>query len=256
MVKQILFGGFLIWLSLYCNKLFAKAEPLIFVAESLPPYHYLDDANKPTGALVDIVRAISKSAKFDIRIEIKPFARGFAQMKHHPNVFMFSLLKTPKRQQQFQWVGQIYHTEAFLVGLQGRSELHIMDLNQAKEKVVGTIRGYYSQQFLEDAGFNTDYNLSLSVNYQQMWQMLIKGRIDYILTNSLALDKELASIKVKQQSIEQYLAVEDFPSQLHIATSLQTSKETVEKLKQGLSDIKRKGQYAKIITAWELEKGP
>lgn len=253
MVNRILYLGYVLWLACMPLLAFANEKSLIFVAEDLPPYHYLDAFNQPKGALVDVVNALEKYTKTRISIQIKPFARGYSQMEHKPDVFMFSLLKTPQREKKFQWVGQTYRIEAFLVGLKGRQELKIADLNEAKQYVVGTIRGYYSQHFLQDAGFNPEFNLSLSVNYQQMWQMLLKDRIDYILTNNVALDMELESIKVEQERIEQYLAVEDFPSRLYIATSKMTNKSLVKKLAVGLDKVKQSGEYKQVINRWGLK---
>lgn len=252
LISRVSFVGFFIGFCLSINLAFGANRPLIFVSENLPPYHYLDSFNQPKGVLVDVVNAIERHGDLDIRIEIKPFARGLAQMKHQPNVFMFSLLKTKKREQNFQWIGKIFRTEAFLIGLKGRHELFIMDLNEAKSHVVGTIRGYTSERFLLDAGFSPDFNLSLSVDYQQLWQMLFKHRIDYILTNSITMDKELASINVERNRIEQYLELADFPNELYIATSLQTDVKLVKAIATQLQQVKQKGQYRQIIKQWGL----
>ena len=232
----------------------ANEKTLIFVAEDLPPYHSLDSFGQPTGALVEVVHALRKYTAHPIRIQIKPFARGYSQTEREPNIFMFSLLKTNQREDSFQWVGQIYRIEAFLVGLKGRDELKISDLDEAKKYVIGTIRGYYSQHFLQDAGFNPEFNLSLSVNYQQMWQMLLKKRIDYILTNNVALDIELASIKVDREHIEQYFALKNFPSNLYIATSKMTDESLVREMAVGLDKVKQSGEYQQIIQKWGLSK--
>ena len=230
----------------------SHAEKLRFVAEDLPPFHYLDDSNQPSGALVEVVQALSKTLPMKTSIELMPFARTLQLVRHTPNVFMFSLLKTPSREAKYQWAGQTYKIEAFLVGLKNSDHLKINSLEDAKEYRVGTIRGYHSDHFLQQAGFTTDTNLMLSVNYQRMWRLLFKRRIDFVLTNNIALGREIGSIGLDSDEVKQYLAAEDFPNQLHIATNLTTDEKTVTLLGEALKSLKRSGRYQQIIDKWGL----
>lgn len=118
--------------------------------------------------------------------------------------------------------------------------------------LVATIRGYYAEDFLTTAGFTTNKNLSLSVKYDRMWPMLFKKRIDLILTNDIALDREISSIGLDPSAVRRYFAVDDFPNQLHIATGLTTSHATVTLLNQALKDLKHSGVYQTIINRWGL----
>ncbi len=228
------------------------AKELIFVAEDLPPFHFLDENNKPAGILVDVVKAVIKEANVDATIELMPFARCYQSAQNQADVFMFSLLKTPDRIPNFKWVGQTYEAKAYLVGLKDRSDIKLNNIEDAKNLVVGTIRGYHSEHYLKDADFTTDNNLSLSVNYEQMWGMLFKNRIDLILTNFIALELEMESIGLDVDDVTPYLELKNFPNQLHIATSLTTSDQTVELLQSALIKIKSDGRYQRIMAKWAL----
>lgn len=229
-----------------------KAEPLRFVAEDLPPYHFKDRSGQTRGALVDIVKAVAKQADIDYTIEFYPYARAFNLLKTKPNVVSFSLIKSPNREEQFVWLGKIFHNSAYLVALDG-SKPKLADLEQAKHYVVGTIRGYYSEVFLRNAGFKEDTNLSLSVNYQTLWQMLFKQRIDFILTNTISLNTELSRLGFKLEDVEPALEVTDFPNELHIAGNLSLEPRVASKLKQALATIKTNGEYQRILKQWNLQ---
>ena len=231
---------------------FSFANTLLFVAENLPPYHYLDKDDQPCGFLVDTVKAVVEAADVDADIKIIPFARGYKTTLNQANVFMISLLKTPAREKYFQWVGQSYKSTAFLVGLKDRSDVKLTTIDDAKNYVVGTIRGYHSEEYLKTLGFDIEKNLHLSVRYEQMWQMLFKKRIDFILTNFIALEKEMKSIGLSSEDIKPYIQLKDFPSELHIAAGLKTPPDTVVKLKKALAKIKVNGTYQKIMTKWGL----
>ena len=229
-----------------------NADKLRFVAEELPPFHFTNMDKKPDGALVEVVKAVLAQAKLQGSIELVPFARAYSASKNIENVFMFSLLKTPVRNSAFKWAGQTYKTEAFLIGLKGRTDIKLNTLNDAKDYSVGTIRGYYSETFLRQVGFKEHQNLSLSVKYTHMWQMLFKGRIDFVLTNFIALDREIASAGLDANNVEQYLSVLHFPDELHIATGLKTSDKVVNQLRMALIEIKANGRYQQIIDRWSL----
>ena len=227
-------------------------KPLLFVAENLPPYHFIDQQQRPAGALVEVVEALTHNQGIKADIKLMPFARCYQLLTHQSDVFMFSLLKTPARQNQLQWVGQVYKIEAYLVGLKNRKDLKLSEWQDAKKYTVGTIRGYYAQTFLQQAGFTLEQNLSLSVKYQRMWKMLFKQRIDLVLTNNIALTKELTSIGLDINATKRYWAVKDFPNQLHIVTHLDTSKDIVASLGKKLDKLKKSGRYQQIMNKWGL----
>ncbi|NMP32789.1 amino acid ABC transporter substrate-binding protein [Thalassotalea sp. M1531] len=227
------------------------AEQLQFVAEDLPPYHFKDKHGQTKGALVDIVNAVAKLAQVDYTIELYPFARAFRLLKAKPNVLMFSLLKSPSREPNFIWLGKIFHNSAYLVS-STESTYQLANLSDAKQYSVGTIRGYFSEGYLRKSGFNEGENLSLSVKYQDLWQMLFNGRIDFVLTNTLSLNNELNKLGYKTGDVKQVLELIDFPSELHLAANLSLTPTTAKALEQALKTVIASGEYQRILTQWGL----
>lgn len=227
------------------------SAPLLFVSEDLPPYHFKDESGQPKGAFVDIVNAVATEAKIDYSIEIYPFSRAFHMLKNKPNVLMFSLLRSPRREEQFVWLGKVFHNSAFLVGLKGNNP-KLTSIEQAKHYTVGTIRGYYSEGYLKRAGFKEDKNLSLSVKYQHLWRMLFNNRIDYVLTNTLSLNTELNQLNFKVEDIEQTLELTDFPNELYLAGNLTLAPSKAKALRQAFKTIKANGEHQKILKKWGL----
>jgi polar amino acid transport system substrate-binding protein len=230
----------------------SHANQLRFVAEDLPPFHFFDADKRPTGALVEIIETLMLRTKLSGSIELIPFARSYDLALKEQNTFMFSLMKSADREDQFQWVGQIYKSKAFLVGLRNRLNIDISNLEEAKSLVVGTIRGYHAEKYLQEKGFSTQNNLHLSVNYKHMWSMLFTNRIDYILTNFIAIDREMKSIGFNKSDIKSYVELHDFPGDLFIATGLSTTNKTVVVLSAALQKIKDDGTYKKIMDKWGL----
>lgn len=240
----------LLFILLFSNN--ALANKLHFVAEDLPTFHFRDAQGQPAGALVELVNELAKTAKVDYEIELVPFARAYRLLEHDPNVLMFSLLKSPNRERSFRWLGETYHNSAFLVGLKERN-LSITSLSQAKSLTVGTIRGYYSETFLRNAGFKENENLTLSVKYDQLWHMLFQGHIDLVLTNNIALKRELKQSGLSIDKVTQYLELGDFPSKLYLVGNLTIDAEKALALSSALEQVKRDGRYQAILKRWGLK---
>lgn len=250
-MNNILKQTFVTLMLFFCS-LITHASQLRFVAEDLPPFHFFDSENKPTGALVEVVEALMNRTKLSGSIELLPFARSYDLALNKQNTFMFSLMKSADRDEHFQWVGQTYKSKAFLVGLRSRSDINISNLEEAKSYIVGTIRGYHSEQYLKEVGFSTQNNLHLSVNYKHMWSMLFERHIDFILTNFVAIDREMKSIGFNKKDIKTFVELHDFPGDLFIATGHNTSDKTVADLSDALKQIKADGTYKKIMDKWRL----
>lgn len=228
------------------------ANELKFVAEDLPPFHYYDKNNVPIGALVEVVEALMAQTKLPYSIKLMPFARSYNLTTTQQNTIMFSLMKSDDRKAQFKWIGKSYKSKAFLVGLKDRSDIDIQKLEEAKSFVVGTIRGYHSATYLEDKGFTTKKNLHLSVNYKHMWNMLFEQHIDFVLTNFIAIEREINSIGHNKNEITPIIELHDFPGDLFLATGLSTPESTIAAVSEALLHIKENGTYEKIMTKWRL----
>ncbi len=231
---------------------FAFQQALTFLAEELPPYSFINEQGNPDGAFVEIISALLKQAKIPGEIKIQPLARSIQTMKIKANTFMFSFLRTKNRENNFRWVGKIYQTHAALIGLKGRDDIELSSLKEAKSFTVGTIRGYHSADFLQKNGFREYDNLSLSVTSKHMWAMLFNQRIDLVLTNYMALDRDIKKSGFDAQSISPYLSLTNFPNELYIATGLTTANDIVQQLSQALSEIKASGIHQKILTKYNL----
>jgi polar amino acid transport system substrate-binding protein len=230
-----------------------NAEKLLFVAEDLPPYHFINQQGEKDGALYQIVLELIEQSGLDADIQLTPWARAYDMSLNQPNVIMISVLKTPVRQKHFQWIGEIYRAEAFFVKLKSRLDLHIHSLEQARNHVVGTIRGYGAEQYLRRNGFSEGReNLALSVEYHQLWGMLFKGRVDLLFTNTIGLEVEVPKAGFDPGLVEKTYAVSDFPDELHLATGPDTSEALVERLRDGLQQLKEQGIYHRILNDWGL----
>ncbi|WP_462158895.1 substrate-binding periplasmic protein [Pseudoalteromonas sp. GB56] len=229
-----------------------SANSLRFVAEDLFPLHFENHQQEPQGFLVDVVKAVLAHCGCEGSVEIMPQARAYKELQTNPNILMMSLLKTPSRDEHFAFLGSVYNAHAYLVGLKEK-QFTLTNLQGARGLRVSTVRGYYSQQYLERAGFSLERDLVLAPEPASLMKMLYKGRTDLVLTNTLSLDKELKQIGLDPNLLEKKLRLNDFPNELHITANKQLPKETAEKITASLEAIKDSGHYQALLNKWQLK---
>ncbi|GAA69874.1 MULTISPECIES: substrate-binding periplasmic protein [Pseudoalteromonas] len=247
MFLRVLLSAFVFILySPLCN-----ADSVTFIAEDLPPYHFKNQQGEVSGALVDIAKAVVKQTNLTANFEIMPMARVFKEHKTNTNAIMLSLLKTPERINKYTWLGEVYFADAYLISLKSHVD-EVVHLNFAKEYKVATIRGYLSEAYLKQKGFTENNNLILVSYYNQLWQMLYKNRIDFVVTNTLTLNNELKSLGLDPSLITKRIHLSDLPSSLNFAASNQLNPKTAKALSDALSNIKENGEYHAILNKWQL----
>lgn len=236
----------LFFYSVTCN-----ANAITFIAEDLPPYHFKNPQGEADGALVDIAKAVIKNTELIATFEIMPMARMFQQQQANPNAIMLSLLKTPDRSNSFTWLGDVYFADAYLVSLRSHKD-EVIHLNFAKEYKVATIRGYSAEAYLKSEGFDESTNLVLVSYYQQLWQMLYKDRIDFVVTNTLTLENELIRSGLDPSLITKRIHLDELPSSLNFAASKKINPQIAKAITEGLNTIKASGEYQAILNKWQL----
>ncbi|WP_024600704.1 substrate-binding periplasmic protein [Pseudoalteromonas sp. TAE56] len=246
LVRVVFSACVFMFYSAICN-----AGPVTFIAEDLPPYHFKNQQGEVSGALVDIAKAVVKQTNLTANFEIMPMARVFKEHQTSTNAIMLSLLKTPERINKYTWLGEVYFADAYLISLKNHVD-EVVHLNFAKEYKVATIRGYLSEAYLKQKGFTENKNLILVSYYNQLWQMLYKNRIDFVVTNTLTLDNELKSLELDPSLITKRIHLSGLPSSLNFAASKQLNPKTAKALSDALNNIKENGEYRAILNKWQL----
>lgn len=236
----------------FSNNVWSSESELRFVAEDLYPLHFIDNEKHPQGFLVDLVEAVLLECQCKGRVEIMPQARAFKELRTDENTLMMSLLKTPKRTSEFEFLGTVFYAHAYLIGLKSK-KFNLTNLKSAQDFRVSTVRGYYSQSFLQQAGFSTDYNLVLAPEPASLLQMLYKNRTDLVLTNTLHLEKELQSIGLDPTQIEKKLKLSDFPNELHFVANHRLHSDLISRLKHALQKVKVSPIYPSLLEKWQLK---
>ncbi|MBC3872567.1 substrate-binding periplasmic protein [Undibacterium flavidum] len=232
-----------IWFSLvlYALSWSSHAQTLSIYCEEDRPLQFYDSEGKLTGMTVEIVQEIQKRTGNTDPIQVVPWARGLDKIDHNPNTLLFSMARTPERENSYQWIGPIM---ANIYGLYAKADstLQVHNIEQAKNiSLIGVYRDDIRDQTLTRLGFT---NLDRASSNISSFKKLMMGRIAVYTDSQLGVESLAVASGFKPSDVK--LIFELFKSELYIAASKATSPALVEKWNHALEDMKRDKTFARI----------
>ena len=220
------------------------AAPLQLLTEENPPFNFTRDG-KVTGFAVEVVQEIQHRLGTQYPIKVEPWTRGYLMVQSVPNVALFDVVRTQKREQLFQWVGPVNTAEASFYARRG-STLSIKNVDDAKRvaKVV-VPRGWYIHDALRRMGFTNLYAVETP---EVMVKSLMANEATLIVISEPGIDTLLSVCGMKPQEVKKVYPL--FKNQDYIAFSLGTPHSVVHAWQQALDGMKSDGRFGALYNKW------
>ena len=233
------------WLCVLLVVLCAPVEAqLRLLTEDAPPMSFLREG-EPSGFSIEVVRALLARTGDSGQIELMPWTRALHLAQQDEDVALFSTVRTPERENRFQWVGPIVVGTTSFYSLKSR-DLVIDTLEQAAASgPLALPKQWYTFETLSARGFTNLYGVPSS---KQMVTMLKHGRVKLIATEDLTLREELASGGLTPDQVQPHLAF--MRSDYYIVFSPQTAPALVERWRGELDGMRRDGSLEGILQRW------
>lgn len=177
-MKSILFSflaflGFQFASSSFAIEIYVVGEPsnTFTTNNSTSPY------GKALGADVDFFEEILGNLGYNVKMDVLPWSRAYQTALNKPNVMLIGISKTPEREPLFHWVEVYQNLTYYFVQLSTKEPLNIKRIGDAKPLRIGVLQDDIRHQYLLKKGFR---NLIPSANYETLFSLLLKDRIDLI----------------------------------------------------------------------------
>lgn len=198
------------------------------VTESWYPYNYLDEAGNIVGKSTTVVKAILNESDLDYAIEMNPWSRAFNLVTSQPNVLIYSILRTPDREDLFYWFCAISTLERHKVyKLTARTDIVVNAEQDIKKYTTGVTDNTFLHKYMTDLDFVDGENLQVNSDDSVSIKMFIAGRIDLIVSLESSMKRKLNQ-KVLNQSIVTPLIT--LPAKAYPPYCMALSKKTPAKL--------------------------
>lgn len=209
-----------------------------------PPLQFLQ-GDEFVGFGVDLVKAVAEQTGDKVRIDHLPWLRALHVASTEPDVGVFIILRTPERENQYQWVGPLMEVETALYAGSGIKE-PVQNLKQAS--VAGRItlpRKWLAYDYLKKQGFTNLYGVDTP---EQMMRLLRMGRTDLVVADTMSLATLTHEAGMERRHLHYQMPL--MKQGTYIAFSLQTDAHLIARWKQALENMKGDGQLNRLKKQW------
>ena len=202
-----------------------------------------------TGVSTEILRAVFKRAGINYRLTLRyPWSKIYLLAKTMPNYGIYSINRSDMRNKLFKWVGPLSESAHAAIAKRG-SNIKITGLQSLASYKVGTYKGDYADEFLNDNGIPHVDTLDNSTSLEK----LMNGEIDIWVTRTASLPYFARREGVNLNDLENLKVLST--TQQYLALNLNTPDEVVNRLNNALKDLERNGTVDKIRKQY-AEKDP
>lgn len=226
-------------------------ENIRLMTEVFPPFQYKHQG-KTIGISTDIVNAIQKELKLSNKIEVLLWSEALNTLKSEKNTAIFSMLRTPERENKYKWVGPLSSMKLVFFKKQG-SNITLDTIEDAKKVTnIGVTKGVANYEMLSAQGF-TNLEVVEDAEDEVNIKKLIDGSIALwpTLLKSGYYNARLQGLAGEIEPIENVVA---FSGDLYLAFNIQTDDEVIQKWQNALDKLQRDNTIDNINKRYANEK--
>ncbi|WP_262689676.1 substrate-binding periplasmic protein [Kordiimonas aestuarii] len=116
----------------------AADDDVTVYTEEFPPYNYSEQGNA-VGLATAKVRQVLGEARLNYKIRVVPWPRAMQRALSEDNAFIFTIARTPEREDTFDWIVPIAKSEFHLYvrkGEAGRATEHAIRVGELGRRLI------------------------------------------------------------------------------------------------------------------------
>ncbi len=217
-----------------------KSTYTIASDSSFAPFVFQDSNNKYTGIDMDLIKAIAKDQGFTIEITNPGFDAALnAVQSGQADGMIAGMSVTDARKETFDFSEPYYTANAILAVKESSTIASYKDL---KGKTIGVKNGTASQTFLTKNQSKYGYKIKTFADASSMYDSLNSGSVDAVMD-----DEPVVKYSISQgQKLK--TPIKGTPiGDTAFAVKKGSNPELIQMFNNGLANIKKNGQYQKIL---------
>ncbi len=230
--------------ALMLNQVYGQTIGIGTVKE--PPGNFLDENGNIIGLSVDFVKEIQKRVGNHDPMEILPGARLISYSLTKKNYVIFSLSRTPEREDKYHWISLVMRKPLVLFARKG-ANFNIKTLEDAKKvRSIGVLNKSVQHEFLLQNGFTNSEPVSKHIlNLKK----LMIGRISLMFHTMQGEAQLCKELNIDFDELEPVLMPQI--SESSIAMSKSSDPDIVKKWQDAAKAIKSDGSFNQLAQKWK-----
>jgi len=206
---------------------------------------------KITGFSTQLVNAMFKRTSYKTTMLIYPWSRAYNIALKKDNTCIYAIGRTPEREKSFKWTQAFITTNFAFIGLKSSTDIKLNTIEDAKGYRVAVLRDDVTHQLLVKRGFIENKNMFVVNNPSSMLKLLqSRNLIDLILTDKISLKYRAEFHNINPHLFIEFLKLDENPLDFYLACSLSTDQAIVDDIINAFEQIKKMGEYDKIMKLW------
>jgi len=231
-----------------------QGKQVNIVTEHLPPFQIVEN-NIVSGYATEVINAALSHTDLESSIQGYPWTRAYNMALNNKDTCIYSIARTPNREDLFHWVGKITYTDSYFIGLKSRTDINIKSIEDAKKYKVAVIRDDVTHQTMKSYGFEENKNLYIVNNTYSLLKLLHDSKsIDLILADDLTIKYRAIFNNLSPDLFTTFHKMNITPFVFFLACSKSTQPAVLEQLSHGLKTIKENGMKDKIEAKWSMHR--
>lgn len=227
----------------------SEAKEITILTECSQPCQLRESDSLPDSLPTDIILALFKITKDTPKIFVMPWARAYKSALTEKNVLIYSISRTIKREDSFQWIGDILVERYFVWGLKNKSH-HALALSQDfKNQSFATYRGSNEFEYISQM---PNINFYPVVYQNQRIQMVLADRIDYFIENEQTLKESCIRLSIDCEKFQKITEIKSLNTPLSIAINKNSNPALIKQYQAAFSSLYSSGQLQQLINKWKL----
>jgi polar amino acid transport system substrate-binding protein len=225
------------------------------LTSSFPPLQMLKNG-QPVGYAVNTITALVQKINLQDRelitldFEFLPWKRGLRiATSDQPNILFFSLSRSPPREDQFHWVGQISRYDSHLYTLDEKllKTETTLDAIRLSQRIIGVQDGSSAEEYLLSSSFIKGTDYITFADYHEGIRMLYRHRLDYIPMTSFLARGNVCGEKLDPDLLIKSIRLDKVSQPLWVVFSKATSPELVQRFSEALVYFNESSEYKRNI---------
>lgn len=175
--------------SFFYRSTYAQQVDLQVVTEHWPPY--IIQAKQPEGIVTARVKQVLDSTNLSYKIDLFDWAKSYYLAKSKPNTLIYSIYRSPDREEHFHWFCPIYEPTPIFAFKLAKNKANIDTLESLKKQWVAVMRGDNSHEYFLNNGFLNGVNLYVSSTEKANVAKLLSGEVDVVIQSKASLEYRL-----------------------------------------------------------------
>ncbi len=192
------------------------------------------DDGVPAGIETDLVRAVLADAGIEYQIQVVPWVRAVQAIDASRNVVVYSMARTPEREDKYHWIGQVLPLDFHLYGLRENIDSLPKNLREASTARIGVLRADVVGIYLESLGFT---NLVYVTEPSRNLDMLKRSRIDLFPYTRHSVGSFVEANEFNPEDLIGVIRLDEISTGLYMVVSKNTDNAIVERLRKSYRDV-------------------